>query len=73
MNLYGSNITFIDMATERGMQFYNAIYNDNNYIRAIFVGDILLSRYVADSVYKNFNGDYRSLFSYVEPFCKVPI
>lgn len=68
MNLYGSNITFIDMATERGMQFYNAIYNDNNYIRAIFVGDILLSRYVADSVYKNFNGDYRSLFSYVEPF-----
>jgi poly-gamma-glutamate synthesis protein (capsule biosynthesis protein) len=68
VNLYALNIAFIDTATDRGAQFYNTIYSDKDYLRAIFVGDVLLSRYVADSVYKNFNGDYRNIFSYVEPF-----
>lgn len=70
VNLYAKNITFIDITTDRGNSFYNSIINDNNYIRAIFVGDIMLSRYVSESVYNNFNGDYRSLFTYVEPFLK---
>jgi poly-gamma-glutamate synthesis protein (capsule biosynthesis protein) len=68
MNLYALNISFIDTATDKGLQFYNSIYNNKDYLRAIFVGDVLLSRYVANSVYKNFNGDYKSIFSYVESF-----
>jgi len=54
VNLHALNVSFIDTTTDRGNSFYNSIINDNNYIRAIFVGDILLSRYVSESVYKEF-------------------
>ena len=70
VNSYALNISFIDTTTDRGSSFYNSIINDSSYIRAIFVGDVMLSRYVKDSVYNNFNGDYRKLFTYVEPFLR---
>jgi poly-gamma-glutamate synthesis protein (capsule biosynthesis protein) len=70
VNLHALNVSFIDTTTDRGSCFYNSIINDNNYIRAIFVGDIMLSRYVSESVYKNFNGDYRDLFTHAEPFLR---
>jgi poly-gamma-glutamate synthesis protein (capsule biosynthesis protein) len=70
VNSYALNISFIDTTTDRGSSFYNSIINDNSYIRAIFVGDVMLSRYVEDSVYNNFNGDYRNLFTRVEPFLR---
>lgn len=70
INSYALNISFIDTTTDRGSSFYNSIINDNSYIRAIFVGDVMLSRYVEDSVYNNFNGDYRNLFTHVEPFLR---
>ncbi|MDY6821360.1 MAG: CapA family protein [Deferribacterota bacterium] len=62
------NISFIDKNTSTGLDKYNSLLMNNNVISAVFVGDIMLSRYVAGSVESNFNGDYDKLFEPIKPF-----
>ena len=62
------NISFIDKNTFGGLDKYRSLLIDNNVISAVFVGDIMLSRYVAESVESTFNGDYDKLFEHIKPF-----
>jgi poly-gamma-glutamate synthesis protein (capsule biosynthesis protein) len=69
LNIYAVNISILDIKTEKGASIYSGLIKDETNIRAVFVGDVLLSRFVKNSVDAN-GGDYKFLFEKIEPFLR---
>jgi len=64
-NLYALNIEMIDVADK---DKYQTLINEPDNVRMIFVGDVMLSRRVKDTVDINANGDYRFIFEEIAGF-----